>query len=423
MTWTLAVLPAVLLLLGTPIFAIFLLGAIATFVLFLSVPPVAIHQIMFGGLENYALLAIPFFIFAGELMSGAGIAERLIAWVLALIGRVPGSLGVATVGACTLVGAISGASTATVAVVGRSLYPSLLREGYGARFSSGLVSSSGSIDIVIPPSIAMILFGAAAEQSVVKLFTAGVLPGLLIAFMMSAYVVAQALRIGMPTRSKFDLVRFLRTTRDAAPALLMPVFVLAGIYRGWFSPTEAGGFACLYAVLVGRYVYREMSWRDVLEAAVRSAVLTAQILIIVATAALFAWILTVNGVPQAITNELTGLDLPPWGFLMAVNIILLIVGCFLDPTSAIIVLTPLFMPLVKAIGIDPIHFGVVMTVNIAIGMITPPFGLNLFVAQSVLGIPLETVYRGVLPFAAVQISALVIITYWPSLSLYLTTGL
>jgi C4-dicarboxylate transporter DctM subunit len=413
----------VLLLLGTPIFAIFLLGAIATFVLFLSVPPVAIHQIMFGGLENYALLAIPFFIFAGELMSGAGIAERLIAWVLALIGRVPGSLGVATVGACTLVGAISGASTATVAVVGRTLYPSLLREGYGARFSSGLVSSSGCIDIVIPPSIAMILFGAAAEQSVVKLFTAGVLPGLLIAFMMSAYVVARALRMDLPTRSEFDLARFLHTTRDAAPALLMPVFVLAGIYRGWFSPTEAGGFACLYAVLVGRYVYREMSWRDVLEAAVRSAVLTAQILIIVATAALFAWILTINGVPQAITSGLTSLDLPPWGFLMAVNIILLIVGCFLDPTSAIIVLTPLLMPLVNAIGIDPIHFGMVMTVNIAIGMITPPFGLNLFVAQSVLGIPLETVYRGVLPFAAVQISALAIITYWPSLSLYLTTGL
>jgi C4-dicarboxylate transporter DctM subunit len=241
--------------------------------------------------------------------------------------------------------------------------------------------------------------------------------------MMSAYVVARALRMDLPTRSEFDLARFLHTTRDAAPALLMPVFVLAGIYRGWFSPTEAGGFACLYAVLVGRYLYREMTWRDVLEAAVRSAVLTAQILIIVATAALFAWILTINGVPQAITSGLTSLDLPPWSFLMAVNIILLIVGCFLDPTSAIIVLTPLFMPLVNAIGIDPIHFGVVMTVNIAIGMITPPFGLNLFVAQSVLGIPLETVYRGVLPFAAVQISALVIITYWPSLSLYLTTGL
>ncbi len=423
MIWTLAVLPIALLLLGTPIFGIFLIGAVATFVLFLSVPPVALHQIMFGGMENYALLAVPFFIFAGELMSGSGIAQRLIVWVLALIGRIPGSLGVATVGACTLIGAISGASTATVAVVGKTLYPGLIRDGYGVRFASGLVSSSGSIDIVIPPSIAMILFGMAAEQSIAKLFAAGVLPGLLIAFMMSAYVVIMALRMRIPTRGKFDFARLLAATWDAGPALLMPVFVLAGIYLGWFSPTEAGGFACLYAILVGRYVYREMSWKDVLDAATQAAIITAQILIIVATAALFSWILTINGVPQAITGGLTDLKLPPWGFLMAVNVILLIVGCFLDPTSAIIVLTPLFMPLVKALGIDPIHFGIVMTVNIAIGMFTPPFGLNIFVAQSVLGVPLDTIYRGVLPFAVVQIAALLIITYWPGLSLYLTTAL
>ncbi len=420
MIWTLAVLPIALLLLGTPIFAIFLIGAVATFVLFLSVPPVALHQIMFGGMENYALLAVPFFIFAGELMSGSGIARRLIVWVLALIGRIPGSLGVATVGACTLIGAISGASTATVAVVGKTLYPGLIRDGYGVRFASGLLSSSGSIDIVIPPSIAMILFGMAAEQSIAKLFAAGVLPGLLIAFMMSAYVVIMALRMRIPTRGKFDFARLRAATWDAGPALLMPVFVLAGIYLGWFSPTEAGGFACLYAILVGRYVYRGMSWRDVLEAATQAAIITAQILIIVATAALFSWILTINGVPQAITGGLTALNLPPWGFLMAVNAILLIVGCFLDPTSAIIVLTPLFMPLVRALGVDPIHFGIVMTVNIAIGMFTPPFGLNIFVAQSVLGVPLDTIYRGVLPFAAVQIAALLIITYWPGLSLYLT---
>jgi C4-dicarboxylate transporter DctM subunit len=273
---------------------------------------------------------------------------------------------------------------------------------------------------VIPPSIAMILFGMAAEQSIAKLFAAGVLPGLLIAFMMSAYVVIMALRMRIPTRGKFDFARLRAATWDAGPALLMPVFVLAGIYLGWFSPTEAGGFACLYAILVGRYVYREMSWRDVLEAATQAAIITAQILIIVATAALFAWILTINGVPQAITGGLTALNLPPWGFLMAVNAILLIVGCFLDPTSAIIVLTPLFMPLVRALGVDPIHFGIVMTVNIAIGMFTPPFGLNIFVAQSVLGVPLDTIYRGVLPFAAVQIAALLIITYWPGLSLYLT---
>jgi C4-dicarboxylate transporter DctM subunit len=423
MIWTLAVLPLALLLLGTPIFAIFLIGAVATFVLFLSVPPVALHQIMFGGMENYALLAVPFFIFAGELMSGSGIARRLIVWVLALIGRIPGSLGVATVGACTLIGAISGASTATVAVVGKTLYPGLIRDGYSVRFASGLLSSSGSIDIVIPPSIAMILFGMAAEQSVAKLFAAGVLPGLLIAFMMSAYVVIMALRMRIPTRGKFDFARLRAATWDAGPALLMPVFVLAGIYLGWFSPTEAGGFACLYAVLVGRFVYREMGWRDVLEAATQAAIITSQILIIVATAALFSWILTINGVPQAMTGGLTSLNLPPWGFLMAVNVILLIVGCFLDPTSAIIVLTPLFMPLVRVLGIDPIHFGIVMTVNIAIGMFTPPFGLNIFVAQSVLGVPLDTIYRGVLPFAVVQIAALLIITYWPGLSLYLTAAL
>lgn len=423
MIWTLAVLPLALLLLGTPIFAIFLIGAVATFVLFLSVPPVALHQIMFGGMENYALLAVPFFIFAGELMSGSGIARRLIVWVLALIGRIPGSLGVATVGACTLIGAISGASTATVAVVGKTLYPGLIRDGYSVRFASGLLSSSGSIDIVIPPSIAMILFGMAAEQSVAKLFAAGVLPGLLIAFVMSAYVVIMALRMRIPTRGKFDFARLRAATWDAGPALLMPVFVLAGIYLGWFSPTEAGGFACLYAIVVGRYVYREMSWSDVLEAATQAAIITSQILIIVATAALFSWILTINGVPQAMTGGLTSLNLPPWGFLMAVNVILLIVGCFLDPTSAIIVLTPLFMPLVRALGIDPIHFGIVMTVNIAIGMFTPPFGLNIFVAQSVLGVPLDTIYRGVLPFAVVQIAALLIITYWPGLSLYLTAAL
>jgi C4-dicarboxylate transporter DctM subunit len=422
MIWTLAVIPLALLFLGTPIFAIFLLGAVLTFVWYLSVPPVALHQIMFGGLENYALLAVPFFIFAGELMGGSGIARRLIVWVLAVIGRIPGSLGVATVGACTLIGAISGASTATVAVVGKTLYPGLIRDGYGVRFSAGLLSSSGSIDIVIPPSIAMILFGMAAEQSIAKLFAAGVLPGLLIAIMMSAYVVVMARRMGVSRSGEFSFRRLREATWDAGPALMMPVFVLAGIYLGWFSPTEAGGFACLYAILVGRYVYREMSWADVIEAATQSAIITAQILIIVATAALFSWILTINGVPQAITSGLTGLNLPPWGFLMAVNVILLIVGCFLDPTSAIIVLTPLLMPLVKTLGVDPIHFGIIMTVNIAIGMFTPPFGLNLFVAQSVLGVPLDTIYRGVLPFALVQISALLIITYWPGLSLYLTTA-
>jgi C4-dicarboxylate transporter DctM subunit len=378
---------------------------------------------MFGGLENYALLGVPFFIFAGELMGGAGIAQRLIVWVLALIGRVPGSLGVATVGASTLIGAISGASVATVAAVGKSLYPGLIRDGYGPRFSSGLVSSSGAIDILIPPSIAMILYGASAEQSIPKLFIAGVLPGLLIALMMAAFVVVRAVQMDIPRSGQFDLRHFLCTSWGALPALLMPAFVLGLIYLGYSSPTEAGGFACLYAMIVGLYVYRSMSWNDVLEAAARAAMLTAQILVIVATAALFSWILTISGIPRAMTEWLQALQLSSWGFLMAVNLILLVVGCFLDPTSAILVLTPLLMPLVKSVGVDPIHFGIVMTANLAIGMFTPPFGLNIFVARSVLGVPLETIYRGVLPFAVVQIAALLIITYWPELSLILTRSI
>jgi C4-dicarboxylate transporter DctM subunit len=422
MIWTLGAVPLFLLAIGTPIFALFLIGAALSFATVMTVPPIAVHQVIYGGLENYALLAVPFFIFAGELLGRAGIADRLIAFVLALVGRTPGGLGVATVGACTLIGAISGASTATVAVIGRALYPGLVRD-YGPRFASGLVSTSGSIDIVIPPSIAMILYGAAAEESIPRLFAGGVLPGLLIAGMMCAYVIAQGARAPGSTRVGFSLRRFVATTRDAVPALMMPVVILAGIYLGWSSPTEAGGFACLYGVVVGRFVYREMSWADVLDCATRSAILTAQILIVVAAAAVFAWLLTVNGAPRALTEGLAALDLPPWGFLMAVNVMLLIVGCFLDPTSAIVVLTPLLVPLVKHLGIDTVHFGIVMTVNVAIGMFTPPFGLNLFVARSVLGVPLETLYRGVVPFALVQIAALLIITYWPALTLVLARAI
>ncbi|EWY39119.1 hypothetical protein N825_08935 [Skermanella stibiiresistens SB22] len=419
MIWTLGFIPLVMLALGTPIFAIFLVGAAASFIFILTTPPIALHQTMMGGLDNYALLAIPFFVFAGELMGASGIADRMVSWVLAMTGRVQGNLGVATVGSCTLIGAVSGSSAAAVAAVGRVLYPRLVQAGYGERYAAGLAASSGAIDIVIPPSIAMILYGAAAEQSIPKLFAAGVLPGLLMAVMMAGFVVLAARRAGIPKTGGFELSVFLRTTREAIPALAMPVLILAGIYLGWFSPTEAGGVACLYAMLVARFVYRTMSWRDVLDAASRSAILTAQILVIVAAASIFSWLLTLQGVPQSITGWLTGLGLSPWEFLLAVNLLLLITGCFLDPTSAILVLAPLLLPSVLQLGIDPIHFGIVMTVNLAIGMFTPPFGLNLFVAQSVFKIPLKTVYRGVLPFVGVQVAALVIITYWPELSLFL----
>ncbi|PSJ63296.1 TRAP transporter large permease [Kumtagia ephedrae] len=420
---SLAALPIVLLALGTPVFLVFLAAVAVTFLFVLPTPPLALHQVMFGGLDNYALLAIPFFIFAGELMGTSGIAARLITWVLTLVGRLPGSLGVSTVGASAVIGAISGSSVAAVAALGKTLYPKLESAGYGKERSAGLLASSGAIDIVIPPSIAMILYGLAAEQSIPRLFIAGILPGLLIAALMSIFIVIVAIVLKIPVVGRFDPAVAWRATNDAFAALLMPVFVLGGIYNGWFSPTEAGGFACLYAILVARFVYRTMGWADIVRAAGNSALLSAQILVIVATAGVVTWVLTTQGVPQAIVAWIEALEMSTFSFLLAVNLVLLVIGCFLDPTSAILVFAPLLAPIAISLGIDPIHFGIVMTVNLAIGMFTPPFGLNIFVAQSVTGLPAHSLYRGVLPFVAVQIAALVIITYVPAISLALGRSL
>lgn len=420
---SLAILPLLLLAVGTPVFLVFLTAVVVTMMFVVPLPPVALQQILFGGLDNYALLAIPFFVFAGELMSTGGIAHRLINWAMAMVGRVPGSLGVATVGASTAIGAISGSSVAAVAALGKTLYPKLVASGYGKKRAGGLLASSGAIDIVIPPSIAMILYGLAAEQSIPRLFMAGVLPGLLMAAMMSGFVVIVAVRSGIPSEGRFELTVAWQATKQAFWALLMPVFVLGGIYSGMFSPTEAGGFACAYAILVALFVYRTMTIRDVIRAAGNAAILSGQILIIVAAAGVITWMLTTQGVPQAISAWIRALQLDAPTFLLAVNMVLLAIGCFLDPTSAILVFAPLLVPIAISLGIDPIHFGIVMTVNLAIGMFTPPFGLNIFVAQSVTGLPAHALYRGVAPFVLVLVLALLIITYVPALSLTLGSKL
>ncbi|MEQ9813794.1 MAG: TRAP transporter large permease [Azospirillaceae bacterium] len=419
MTWTLVALPVALFLFGVPVFAVLLAAATVTLVVFTTLPPLTLHQVMFGGVDQYALLAVPFFIFAGELMGRSGIAERLVTWVLSLTGHVRGSLGIATVGTATLMGAISGSSPATVAAIGRTLYPSLLQSGYSTRFAAGLVTSSGSIAIVVPPSIAMILYGASAEQSIPRLFQAGLLPGLLIAGMMAGYIVIWANLRGVPRHAGFEFGRFVAASRQAWAALLMPAVILVGIYAGWFSPTEAGGVACLYAMLVGRFLYRSLGWRDILATAVESVYLTTQVLVIVAAAGVFSYLLTIQGVPQGLVAWIADLGLGQAEFLIAINVFLLLLGCFLDPTSAILVLTPILIPVIGHLGIDPVHFGIIMTVNLSIGMFTPPFGLNIFVAQSVMTRDVIAIWRGILPFLAIQIVSLAIITYVPALSLAL----
>ncbi|PZO77443.1 MAG: TRAP transporter large permease [Mesorhizobium amorphae] len=423
MTALVVLLALVLLAVGTPIFLVFLAAVVAAMIFVVPVPTVTLQQVVFGGLDNYALLAIPFFVFAGELMSTSGIALRLINWAMAMVGRVPGSLGVATVGASAAIGAISGSGVATVAALGKTLYPKLVASGYGKERAGGLLASSGAVDVVIPPSIAMILYGLAAEQSIPRLFMAGVLPGLLMAAMLAGLVVFVAVRKGIPSEGRFEPAVAWAATREAFWALLMPVFVLGGIYFGIFSPTEAGGFACVYAIIIALFVYRTMTLRDVVRAAGNSAMLSGQILIIVAAAGFVTWMLTTQGVPQAIIAWIDTLDLDAVTFLLSVNVVLLLVGCFIDPTSAILVFAPLLVPIAISLGIDPIHFGIVMTVNLAIGMFTPPFGLNIFVAQSVTGLPAHVLYRGVMPFVLVLILALLIITYVPALSLALGSHL
>jgi C4-dicarboxylate transporter DctM subunit len=417
MSFALGVLPVVLLLLGFPIFLVLLAAVSVALVFYMNVPLVALHQNLFGAIDAFALLAVPFFIYAGELMGRGSVAQRIVDFVQAGIGRVPGSLGVTTVGTSAIFGAISGASAATVATVGKVMLPAMRRAGYPERFSAGLITAVGAIDIIIPPSIPMIVYGTATQESVPRLYAAGVLPGLMIAAMIAAYVIWFSKKNKFESGTPFNSNLFFKATARGLWALGAPFIILGGIYGGVFSPTEAAAVACVYAAFVTCFIFRELGWRDVVDAAATTALFTGQVLIIVACAGVFAWLLTVNQVPAAMVAWLQSMQIAKWEFLLAVNLLLLLVGCFLDPLSAILLLTPLLIPLVKEMEIDTVHFGIVVTVNLAIGLFHPPFGINIFVAQSALGLKLEVIYRGILPFLAIYLVALVLITFVPDISL------
>ncbi|HWV52935.1 TRAP transporter large permease [Pseudorhodoplanes sp.] len=417
MSFALGFVPIALLLLGFPIFLVLLTAVTVALVFYMNVPLAALHQNLFGSVNAYALLAIPYFIYAGELMGRGSVAQRLVDFVQSGVGSLRGSLGITTVGTATIFGAISGVSAAAVATIGRVMYPSMTKAGYPKPFAAGLITAVGAIDIIIPPSIPMIVYGAAAQESVPRLYAAGILPGLLIAGLLAGYVMWRARRENFGAGEPFDRSHFFRATVRGLWALGAPVIILGGIYGGVFSPTEAAAVACIYAILVTRLVFRELSFAEIIEAAAATTRFTAQILIIVSCAGVFSWLLTVNQVPAALVSFLQSLGVGQWTFLLAVNVLLLAVGCFLDPLSAILLLTPLLIPVVKALGIDTVHFGIVVMVNLAIGLFHPPFGINIFVAQSVLGIDLKTIYRGILPFVVLYLIALVLITYVPAISL------
>jgi C4-dicarboxylate transporter DctM subunit len=417
MSFALGLVPVVLLLLGFPIFLVLLTAVTVALVFFMNVPLAALHQNLFGSVSAYALLSVPYFIYAGELMGRGSVAQRLVDFVQSSVGPLRGSLGITTVGTATIFGAISGVSAAAVATIGKVMYPPMVKEGYPKPFAAGLITAVGAIDIIIPPSIPMIVYGAAAQESVPRLYAAGIIPGILIAALLCAYVMWRARSGLFGSGTPFDLRHFLHATSRGLWALGAPVIILGGIYGGVFSPTEAAAVASIYAIFVTRFVFRELSWRDIIEAAASTTQFTAQILIVVACAGVFSWLLTVNQVPATLVNWLQALGVGPMTFLLMVNVLLLLIGCVLDPLSAILLLTPLLIPVVKALGIDTVHFGIIMTVNLAIGLFTPPFGINIFVAQSVLGVDLKSIYRGILPFVVLYLIALALITYIPAIPL------
>jgi C4-dicarboxylate transporter DctM subunit len=419
-----ALVTGVVFLLGLPLFAV-LATVTALSLRFLAdlpsaVPNAAEYELarnMFRVLDQDALLAIPMFVLAGVIMSGGGISRRLVDLARALTGWAPGGLAVAGVAACVVFAAISGSSPATLVAIGIVMYPALVRAGYRETFSQGLLTSAGSLGILIPPSIPMIVYAIMVPAaSVSALFLAGVVPGLLIAAVFAAYCVRMGMRDGVPQTawSSRDLVT---AARRGVWSVFLPVMILGGIYSGIFTVNEAAAVAVVYATFVETVIHRELRWRELPRLFSQSAMEMGVILIIVMVAAGFTQYLTFAGIPDALTAWLKNTIDSPIGFLLAMNVALLIAGAMMDSISAILILSPILAVAGAAYGIDPVHLGIITIVNLEIGYLTPPFGINLFVASALFEQPLARVFRGVLPFILLMLLCLVAITFVPSISL------
>jgi len=374
---------------------------------------------MFTALDKFPLAAIPFFILAGNLMETGGISRRLVDFAKSLVGGVQGGLPMTCVLTCMIFAAVSGSSVATTFAIGAVLIPALIKHGYPRPYAAALQASSAELGVIIPPSIPMILYGVSAEVSIGELFIAGFGPGLLIGGALMLFVHLFCRYKGWGKTDGDGRLGVGRASLNAVWALLMPVIILGGIYGGVFTPTEASVVAVFYALLVGLFVHRELSWKDLLPVLRKSVISSAVIMFIIANAGLFAFILTRAGVPEAVGSWLSEVLQSPLWFLLGVNLALFVIGMFIETSAAIIVLAPILVPVAIHFGVDPVHFGTIMVVNLALGMITPPFGVNLFAACTVARISLDQIVRHLLPFVAVIVGCLMLITYIPSISVAL----
>ncbi len=380
-----------------------------------------IIQLLFAGVDSFDLLAVPLFMLAGSIMERGGISQQLIDFSDSLVGWAPGGLACAVIVASMFFAGISGSAAADTAALGAVAIPALIRQGYPPAFSAALVAAGGAIGVIIPPSIPMIIYGFLTNVSIAELFAGGMMVGLLFGLSFMGVAIWMALRHGYGTRRPFSLRYVLSSLREAIWSLGAPVIVLGGILSGIVTVTEAAALAVFYALLVAIFVNRQLSWRELPALIVESQVIAATILFIIAMAKVFTWLVAMQQTATLVQGAITSMALPPWGVLLLVMVGLLAIGCVLETTAALILLVPVLAPLTALMAVDPMHFGVLMVVNLAIGMLTPPVGICLFVACGIAKLPLGTVGRAILPFVAAAGAALMVASYWPPLTTWLPT--
>lgn len=409
----------ILLFSGIPVFIALALSSTIALFGFTNVPLEVVPQRMLAGIDKFSLMAIPFFILAANVMQGGGLSKRILDLANALVGHYRGGLAMTVVVASIFFGAISGSSPATVIAIGALMIPALNKAGYGSNFSNGLVTSSSAVAVIIPPSIGLIVYGSVTGVSVGDLFVAGILPGILFGVVFMIYSFYYAVKHNVKASEKVSRKELWEALKSAIWALGIPIVIIVGIYGGVFTPTESAAVAAVYAIFIAVFIYKDLNLKELMKAAIETGVGTAQIMILLSAASIFAWVLTKFQVPQALAEVMVSISDSKIVILIMMNIIMLLAGMFIDSASFTIILAPLFLPIAQNYGIDPVHLGVIMILNGAIGMFSPPFGLNLFVASGISKTPVAGVIRGVMPFLLLSLLTLLLVIYIEEISLFL----